>query len=325
MKEKDLNPIDRRLRRYAAAHGITKAAVALSGGADSVTAALALKGAGIETTALHCNFHLRGEESDRDMKFVEDFCRTHDIALKIKEFDVKSHLSKTKGTSIEMACRDLRYSWFWKELKGGDFQRIVTGHNADDNIETFFLNLLRGSGTRGLKGMEEDNGRTWRPLLRFHRRDILAYLKEKGETYVTDSTNLEDDFRRNFLRNRVLPLMKEEWKGLEAAMDKSLANLTAENMIVEDAIRQVLPEEGSPLDVAVVLDFPAPLLLIKRFVDPLKPYVTTPEEILSAIKANKPQVRTWKLRRGIITLRNKKLSKHLPYSLMESPEEGRST
>lgn len=286
---------------------ITTVLVALSGGADSITAAYALNAAGLDVLAAHCNFHLREEEADRDMHFVEDFCLKYKIPLVIKEFDTKSYLKEHKGVSVEMACRDLRYNWFKELLEEYPYQRLVTGHNADDNIETFFLNLLRGAGSRGLKGMENDNGYIWRPLLFCHRTEILEYLRERNLNYVVDSSNLKEDYRRNFLRNKIIPLLKSEWKGFDSSLDKSIQNLNSENRIVEDSISMTLPEKGKPLTVNTILAFPAPLLLIKRYIEPLMPFSSTPEEVLAAIRANKPHIRTWKLKKGTLMLRNKKL------------------
>lgn len=303
------NPIETRIRKTANLSEIEKVVLGLSGGADSIATAFALKQTGVEVLALHCNFHLRGEESNRDMEFVKDFCHSYNILLEVKEFDVTKFLETHKGISVEMACRDLRHEWFRTKMADTQADRIVTGHNADDNIETFFLNLLRGSGTRGLRGMSEDNGVIWRPLLKFHRKQILEYLEENKLKYVIDSTNLESDYRRNFLRNRIIPLMKEEWKGFDSALDKTLSNLSAENNIVEDYLLKTLEQETvkDSLSTMIILSSPAPLLLIKRFIDPLSPYISTPEEVLNAIKANKPHIRRWDLDKGILILRNKRL------------------
>lgn len=301
------NSVEAFISREASEFSIGKALVAISGGADSVAALFSLKKIGLEVLALHCNFHLRGEESDRDMEFVINFCHSNSIPLEIKEFDVESYLQSHKGLSLEIACRNLRHEWFREKLTETGYDRIVTGHNADDNIETFFLNMLRGSGSRGLKGMEKDNGIIWRPLLRFHRTEILDYLKYHNLSYVVDSTNLKSDYRRNYLRNKIIPLLKEEWKGFDAAMDKTIRNIETENHLIEDVVNNFLPLPDHPLDTEIILNSPAPLLLLKRYIDPLGPFSTTPDEILSAIKANKPHIRRWRLRKGAVFLRNGRL------------------
>lgn len=303
-KKINVHAIEAHVKHEATSSSFSKILVALSGGADSIATAFALKQAGIEIRALHCNFHLRGEESNRDATFVRDFCDKYDIPLEIKEFDILDYLRNHRGVSTEMACRDVRHKWFRDELIEKNFQRIATGHNADDNIETFFLNVLRGAGTRGLKGMIEDTGTIWRPILTFHRPEILEYLKLNNLNFIIDSTNMESDFRRNFLRNKVIPLMKEEWKGFDSALDKTIQNIQAENNLVEEVIKQSLPAPNQPISAIAILSSPSPLLMIKRFIDPLQPFTATPKEILSAIRAKKPHIRQWRLKNGMVFLRN---------------------
>lgn len=302
------NKICRSVKQKAVQAAFREVLIALSGGADSVAAALVLLQSGLKLRALHANFHLRGDESNRDMDFVSEFCKRKGLPLEVKHFDVEKYQNLHPGTSIEMACRELRHGWFaeMKESTGAD--RIVTGHNADDNIETLFLNLMRGSGTKGLKGMTEDNGTIWRPLLRFHRSEILEFLNREKENYVTDSTNLESDYRRNFIRNKILPLIREEWKGADKALDKTIENLYYENLIIEKSVERNLPNGRKPLTAEEILRYPAPLLLIKRYIEDAGPYSTTPGEILSAIKANKPHIREWRLKNGRVYLRNRRLS-----------------
>ncbi len=288
--------------------GASKFIVALSGGADSVALLASLATVrGTELIAAHCNFHLRGEESMRDRNFVEKMCSRLGVKLVIKDFDVESYRSQNPSTSLEMACRDLRYDWFRSLLAEHGFDRIATGHNADDNIETLFLNLLRGSGTTGLRGMLPDNAGVIRPLLTIHRHEIETYLKEKELGFITDSSNLTSDFRRNFLRNEILPLLRERWPGLNKALDRSLRLLASENDVIEKAVNEALPEKGSPLATSVALSFPAPELLIRRYIQHLRPLTTTPEEIVAAMRAAKPDIRRWTLPGGSLILRGGKL------------------
>ena len=276
----------------------------LSGGPDSVLLTYLLKLYGFEIIALHCNFHLRGDESNRDALIVEEFCKSNNISLIVKDFDIKKYKRENKGESLEMACRKVRYEWFQEIKEREGFDRISTGHNADDNIETLFLNLLRGSGTRGLKGMEYDNGEIWRPLLSLHRDDVIDLISEFNLDYITDSTNLESDFKRNFLRNEIFPLIKTKWSGFNTAIDSAISNLRAENKVVESVINKILKECGDKLSKDIILNFEAPLLLIRRFIDDMQPFSTTPSEILEALKASKPHIRRWRLRMGEVMLRN---------------------
>ncbi|MEZ3531792.1 MAG: tRNA lysidine(34) synthetase TilS [Muribaculaceae bacterium] len=276
----------------------------ISGGADSVALVAALSRTNVKIIAAHCNFHLRGEESMRDMRHAENICRQLSIDLLVKDFDVIDYMQANQGISVEMACRDLRHRWFRQIIADTGFDRIATGHNADDNIETLFLNLLRGSGTSGLKGMMPDSGLIIRPLLQFHRKEISNYLETRGLDYVTDSTNLESDFRRNYLRNEIIPLLRSKWAGFDKAVDKSIKCIRMENAIVNDAIEKALKDNNHSLDVSRVKDFPDPELLVRRFIDPLLPFATTSSEVLAAIKANKPDIRIWKLRKGTLVMKN---------------------
>ena len=206
--------------------------VALSGGADSVALLRALLAAGYRCHAAHCNFHLRGEESMRDERFVRDLCQRLDVPLSVKDFDVAAW-QQEHGGSVEMACRELRYAWFGQELERLGCTRIAVAHHADDQIETFFLNLLRGSGLKGLAGMQRENGNIWRPMLNVTRAQVLDYLDSIGQDYVTDSTNLQNDFRRNRLRNVILPVIEHEFPEAKERIHKTMQNLASDLDLLE--------------------------------------------------------------------------------------------
>ncbi|MDE6769945.1 MAG: tRNA lysidine(34) synthetase TilS, partial [Muribaculaceae bacterium] len=277
----------------------TKFIVAISGGADSIALLASLASARhTQLLAAHCNFHLRGEESMRDQQFVEKICSDLGIRLLVHDFDVPEYQRQNPSTSLEMACRDLRYEWFRQLLSEYNYDRIATGHNADDNIETMLLNLLRGSGTTGLRAMLPDTGTVIRPLLTLHRNEIEAYLKTKGLDYIVDSSNLTSDFRRNFLRNDILPMLRQRWHGLNKALDRSIKLIKAENEVVEKAVADALPKDGTPLLSTTALSFPSPELLIRRYIQPLQPLTTTAEEIVAAMRAEKSDIRRWHLPGG---------------------------
>ncbi len=185
--------------------------VALSGGADSVALLRLLLDAGkpvSELVALHCNFHLRGEESDRDERFVCSLCSRLGVALHVRHFQTQDY-AREQGISVEMAARELRYEWFGQMRQSLHCHFIAVAHHRDDQAETVLLNLLRGTGLRGLAGMRECNGHIVRPLLAYGKQEILDYLESIGQDYVTDSTNLERDALRNRIRLDVLPLLKD--------------------------------------------------------------------------------------------------------------------
>lgn len=181
--------------------------VALSGGADSIALVLMMKALHGDISAAHCNFHLRGEESDRDEQFCVDFCEREDIPLHRIHFDTQSYAELHKQ-SIEMAARELRYRYFAQLAKDVDAEGILVAHHRDDNVETLLLNLLRGSGVDGLAAIAPKSGNIIRPLLCLSKEEILQYLQTKHQDYVTDSTNLEDDALRNKIRHHVIPLLE---------------------------------------------------------------------------------------------------------------------
>lgn len=206
-----MNKIENIVGNYIVRHNMWKHdglyIVALSGGADSVALLLILKSIGMPIEAAHCNFHLRGEESDRDEQFCVNLCEREGIALHRIHFDTFTYAEKHK-ISIEMAARDLRYRYFAQLAKDIEADGICVAHHRDDNVETLLLNLLRGSGVDGLAAIAPKNGNILRPLLCISRQDVLDYLAERNQDYVTDSTNLEDDALRNKIRHHVIPLLE---------------------------------------------------------------------------------------------------------------------
>lgn len=189
-------------------HRKDKILVALSGGADSVALLRVLLALGYDCECAHCNFHLRSEESNRDELFVNSLCEKWNVKLHTIHFQTETY-AKEHRLSIEMAARELRYTWF-EELRiahGASF--IAVAHHRDDSVETVLLNLIRGTGINGLKGIQSKNGYVVRPLLKESKKSILDYLEAIGQDYVTDSTNLQDEYMRNKIRLNILPLMQE--------------------------------------------------------------------------------------------------------------------
>lgn len=237
--------------------------VTLSGGADSVALLLTLLELGIDCRAAHCNFHLRGAESMRDECFVRDLCQRLEVPLTVKEFDVAAH-QQSHGGSTEMACRELRYTWFEQERQQKECALIAVAHHADDQVETFFLNLLRGTGVRGLSGMTKLNGNIWRPLLNVSRSDIIDYLKSVEQDYVNDSTNAQNDFRRNRLRNIVLPLMETQFPQAHERILDTMSNLALDHEVLNSLVSEVLPDERHIDITSLCARQQAPTLLYHR-------------------------------------------------------------
>lgn len=184
-----------------------KLIIALSGGADSVALLKLLIDMGYYCEAAHCNFHLRGDESLRDEAFVTHLCQKFDIKLHIIHFDTTDYAKKHK-ISIEMAARQLRYNWFESLRKDQPSTYIAVGHHIDDSVETVLLNIIRGTGINGLKGISPKNESIVRPLLCINRTQIINYLTRIDQNYIIDSTNLQDEYTRNKIRLNIIPLME---------------------------------------------------------------------------------------------------------------------
>ena len=218
-----------------------KVILALSGGIDSMVLADLLLKAKVEFVAAHCNFHLRGEESDGDEKFVRDYAERNGIQCFVKHFDTEQYATE-QGVSIEMAARDLRYAWFEELRQQLGYDKIAVAHHADDQAETFFINLLRGAGLNGLKGMKPQNGVVIRPLLWASRVQIRQYAVESQITWHEDHTNAENLYLRNKIRNQLLPVFGELQPEARQSLYKSLEHLSAENELYRALLKEKLAQ-----------------------------------------------------------------------------------
>ena len=229
--------------------------VALSGGADSVALLLWMQEAGYRIHAAHCNFHLRGEESDRDEAFCQALCERLDIPLHLAHFDTHEYAALHQ-VSIEMAARELRYRWFGQLCRDVKAAAVCVAHHRDDSVETILMNLLRGTGLRGLTGIQprselEDHGgeggklMVLRPLLGVSRAEVEEFLAKRNQNYVTDSTNLEADVLRNRLRLQVLPLLAELNPAVKENIIRTTENLSAAQDLLDSVTERY--EDGSEL------------------------------------------------------------------------------
>ena len=206
-----------------------------SGGADSVTLLYILHLSGYECVAAHCNFHLRSDESERDELFCRNFTAQHHIKYEQIDFDTRSYADRQR-ISIEMAARELRYEWFETLRKKYDAQAIAVAHHRDDGNETVLLNLIRGTGIRGLCGIRLRNGWIVRPLLCVGKEDINRFIDERQLPFVTDSSNFSDEYTRNFIRLRLIPLMKE----VNPSVDEALARTASHAVDIENIYLHVI-------------------------------------------------------------------------------------
>ena len=216
-----------------------KVILALSGGIDSMVLADLLLKAKVEFVAAHCNFHLRGEESDGDEQFVRDYAERNGIQCFVKHFETEKYAAE-QGVSIEMAARDLRYVWFEQLRQQLGYDKIAVAHHADDQAETFFINLLRGAGLNGLKGMKPQNGVIIRPLLWASREQIRKYAVENHIVWREDHTNAESVYLRNKIRNQLLPAFDELQSEARQGLYKSLEHLAAENELYRELLQEKL-------------------------------------------------------------------------------------
>ena len=272
--------------------------VAVSGGADSVALLCACSRIaprlGLRVEAANCNFHLRGAESDRDSSFTADLCRRLDIRLHKLDYDVDAYLKQYPGASTEMACRELRYADFFRIAKERNLESIAVAHNSDDDIETMLLNMLRGSGSRGLRGMEKDNGKVIRPLLGIPRLEIEGYLNAIEQNFITDSSNLTNDYRRNFLRRDVLPLLESRWNGSRKSLSKTLSIMKEESEIVESFYKQQLLSLSPDPTTLLVYVEGVRAGTVLRFMEPFGGNAAIAEDIMESL-GKQHKGRRWEL------------------------------
>ena len=196
-----------------------KLLLAVSGGVDSVVLAHLLNKLKYKFAIAHCNFSLRGSESDADENLVQEIAKKLGVEIFIKSFDTAAH-SQQEKISIQMAARDLRYAWFNQLVVKHNFHRIVTAHHHDDHVETILLNLMRGTGLAGLVGMPPRNGSKVRPLLSLAKDKILEYAQKNNLKWREDQTNTENKYHRNRIRNVVLPEMRRVNPNVSEALDQ---------------------------------------------------------------------------------------------------------
>ena len=277
------------IRQHHLLQDESRVVVGLSGGSDSVCLARILDKLGYEVVAAHCNFHLRGEESMRDEQFVASLCQQMGWNLHQEDFDTAAY-ARQKGISIEMAAREYRYDWFKRLKEEVSAEAIAVGHHQDDNVETLLLNLTRGTGIKGLCGMQPKNGDVVRPLLCLTRKDILIYLEDVHQTYVTDHTNLEDDFARNKVRLDVLPLLETINQGAMKNLASTQENLTEVMKVYQQAMQDAIAksveqkENGEiHIDIQKLQTLPSPISLLHEVLSPLGFNKAQLKDLLSAL------------------------------------------
>ena len=269
--------------------------LAVSGGMDSMCMAdLFLSEFGPEAFAIaHCNFHLRGEESDGDETLVRNWADSNGVRFHRTDFDTEGHAAGN-AVSIEMAARDLRYGWFAKLCGEFGYRAVVVAHNANDNAETLVLNLLRGTGLKGLHGMAEISPLTFlqgvfllRPLLSFSRKQIEGYVFANKVPYRDDSTNALCEYKRNRIRNEVFPIFEKINPSFVRSLNREIGYFSEAGDIVEDWCRAQLPEVVEITENKVRINLPA--LMARRQWRYLLYYIAEPygfnSQTLASIEA----------------------------------------
>ncbi|MCF7560186.1 tRNA lysidine(34) synthetase TilS [Sabulilitoribacter multivorans] len=213
--------------------------IAISGGIDSVVLTHVCHKLKLNMALAHCNFNLRGKESDADEEFVLQLAEDLDLEVFIENFDTESY-AKDHKRSIQMAARELRYTWFEELSEQLQFDYVLTAHHADDNLETFLINFTRGTGLDGLTGIPEIKGKFVRPLLAFSSENIATYAKENRIKWRDDSSNKSVKYLRNKLRHEVIPILKEINPSLLQSFQSTLSNLQDTSSIVADSIDDFL-------------------------------------------------------------------------------------
>ncbi|WP_294822048.1 tRNA lysidine(34) synthetase TilS [uncultured Flavobacterium sp.] len=211
-----------------------KLLLAVSGGLDSMVLTHLFQQLSHAISIAHCNFNLRGNESDGDEAFVTDYAKANGIQLHTARFDTALYASDHK-LSIQVAARQLRYEWFKGHLGQNGMDYVLTAHHLDDSLETFLINLTRGTGLEGLLGIPQQNGKIIRPLLPFTRDEILGYAKEKGLHWREDSSNASDKYLRNKLRHDIVPALKELNPSFSGSFRQTLISLQQAQSIMQDA------------------------------------------------------------------------------------------
>lgn len=252
--------------------------VGVSGGADSIALLTVLVELGYSCIVGHCNFHLRGEESMRDECFTETYARKLGLPFVKVDFNTRDYAAE-HHLSVEMAARELRYAWFEEMRCVHDAQAIAVAHHRDDNVETVLMNLIRGSGIRGMSGIRPKNGFVVRPLLSVTRQEILQWLSERQLEYVTDSTNLSAAYTRNFIRLRVLPLLETINPSVRTAINRTAEHLAeTESLfayVMADARKRVFEAENR-LSIKALMQYPSPKTVLFEL---LKAFHFTPSSV----------------------------------------------
>lgn len=216
----------------------SKLLIAISGGIDSVVLAHLCSQLNLNFSLCHCNFNLRGQESDDDEAFVTSLAKSLKTLVYTTSFETEKYATKNK-VSIQVAARDLRYTWFYKLLDANQYDYVLTAHNTNDNLETFIINLTRGSGLEGFTGIPPVNQKSVRPLLAFSRDDITLFAIKNGIVWREDRSNASIKYVRNKVRHKIIPILKELNPHVLESFQNTIEYLNESQSIINDAVKNI--------------------------------------------------------------------------------------
>lgn len=285
--------------------------LAVSGGIDSMCLAEKSVRSGQDFAVAHCNFHLRGADSDADAGFVADWARRHGVAFFCKDFDTAAYAAE-QGISIEMAARELRYGWFAELCRTEGFSAVAVAHQADDRRETFLLNLLRSSGGKGLRGMQERSVvpgtdiPLLRPLLGMSRAEIETYMRSIGATWREDGSNLDTTIRRNRIRHDLMPLLAELNPSCGEALDRAMRHIGSLQDVADTWFESVRPTVVDPTDGSILLEplraLPHRDYVLYRLLEPYGLTESVLDDLCAALDHGESlSGKTFPLRSGVLT------------------------
>ncbi len=232
-----------------------KLLLAVSGGVDSVVLCELCKQSGYEFSIAHCNFQLRGDDSERDEQFVRELGEKYGVAFYAVKFDTK-RIAKERKVSTQEAARELRYQWFEEIRVAGGYSYILTAHHADDNIETVLMNFFRGTGIKGLRGIEPKHDFVVRPLLFARRSELEEFLKANQLQFVTDISNLADDYTRNYFRNQLIPLIAKTFPEVNENLLGNISRFREAGQLYRQAVelhkKKLLEPKGNEIHIPVL-------------------------------------------------------------------------
>jgi tRNA(Ile)-lysidine synthase len=232
-----------------------KLLLAVSGGVDSVVVCELCQQVGFEFIMAHCNFQLRGQESERDEQFVKDLAKKYNVEIFVKKFSTEKYAEENK-LSIQVAARELRYDWFKSIIAEQKINWIVTAHHANDNIETLLINFFKGTGISGLRGILPKHGKIIRPLLFAKKAELVEFARENNLNYVEDSSNLSDKYTRNYFRNQIIPTVQKVFPQAEDNLLNNIDRFKDIEKLYQQSIflhkKKLLEQKGNEIHIPVL-------------------------------------------------------------------------